>query len=123
MKKTLLALLALMGAALQQGYAGSAVAMAPPGHLVSMYGHSKAVSIQEALNLARLRYGANVKLLAATDVTGYGAIAVAHHFNGENSLIGVALGMRSATEANTVAIQQCLKAGGKNPQVKWAWRG
>jgi hypothetical protein len=119
----LLAMAGLAGGFLSNADGGSAVAFAPPSHLVSMFGHPKDVSIQRALEEGRRRYGPNVKLLAATDVTGYGAVAIARHPNGQGSIIGVALGMRSATEADTVAIQKCLRAGGTHAEVRWAWRG
>lgn len=104
-------------------FAGSAVATDGHGHLVSEYGHPKAVSIQRALALARHRHGENCRILAASDVTGYGAIAVALHPNGHGSIIGVSLGNRSATQADTLAIQHCLNAGGLRPVVKWGFRG
>ena len=77
---------------------------------------------RRALAEARRKYGGNVRLLAASDVTGYGAIAVARQ-PGHGWIVGVALGRRSATEANTLAIEQCLKGGGIKPQVKWGFWG
>ena len=77
---------------------------------------------RRALDVAQRRYGPNVRILASTDVTGYGAIAVARHPNG-NFVIGVSLGNRSATEADRLAMDHCIKAGGRNPQVKWGFRG
>jgi hypothetical protein len=47
--------------------------------------------------MARLRGGVNVKIVAATDVTGYGAIAVARKERG--SVIGAALGRQSPADA------------------------
>lgn len=122
MKKSL-ALLAFVAVLIQNSNAGSAVAWDGRGHLVTMYGHPKTVAVQRALETAHRRYGAGVRLIASTDSIGYGAIAIAHKRNGPGLLIGVALAKRSATEADTLAIEQCLKAGGTNPQVKWAWRG
>jgi hypothetical protein len=63
-----------------------------------------------------------VRLLAWTDETGYGAIAIARH-PGHGWLIGISLGKRSATEANTIAIEKCLKAGGVKPRVRWGFFG
>jgi hypothetical protein len=71
---------------------------------------------------ARSRYGANVRIVAATDVAGYCAIAVGRQPNG-NVQLGIALGHSSAADAERVAIEQCLKAGGINPKVRWRFRG
>ena len=78
---------------------------------------------QRALDVAHRRYGATARIIASSDVTGYGAIAVALLPNGRGTTIGVALGRRSATEADSLAIAQCIKAGGTNPRVKWGFRG
>jgi hypothetical protein len=101
--------------------AGSAVAIGPHNQLATSYGYPKEIAKQRALEIAHRRYGADVRILAATDIYGYGAIAVAHH--GIGWVTGVALGRQSAAEAENLAIQQCRKAGGTNPQVKWAWKG
>ena len=77
---------------------------------------------QRALAVACLKYGTEGRIVAAIDVSGYGAIAVAWLPNGHGSIVGISLGKRSATEADTLAIEKCLKAGGINPQVKWAFR-
>jgi len=106
----------------QNSQAGSAVAIGPHNHLVYSFGHSKEVDERQALELARARYGANVRLLAASDVTGYGAIAVARHPNG-NLVAGVSLGRPSATDAANRAIEQCRKVGGIDPKVRWRFRG
>jgi hypothetical protein len=118
-----LVLLACLALAPQSVNAGSAGATDGHGHLATAYGGPVEREKQQALETARHRYGANVRIIAATDLTGYGAVAVARHPNGHGSIIGVALGKRSATEADTMAIEHCLKAGGRNPQVKWAFRG
>jgi len=115
--------LGLAAALIQSANAGSAVAWDGRGHLFSSYGHPKAVAIQRALETGQRHYGAAVRIIAATDVTGYGAVAVAHRRNGPGLLIGVALGKRSATEAETLAMEQCVKIGGVDPRVRWAWRG
>jgi len=124
-RKTALFLFVLLGlgsVALQNANAGSAVAMEPRhGQLVSSYGHSKQVAMQRALETARRLYGAEVRIIAATEVTGYCTIAVARH--GDKAIVGVALGKRSASEANTLAIDQCLKAGGTDPRIISGWRG
>ena len=69
----------------------------------------------------------------STDATGYCAIAVSLHPNGYGTIIGVSLGNRSATEAYTLAVDHCLKAGGLirklsgrsegNPSPAYACRG
>lgn len=84
--------------------AGSAVALAGPGHIISEYGHSETESIDRALAFGRRRYGMHV--------TGYGAIAIALHPNGHGASIGVALGQTSATQADALAVAKCVKAGG-----------
>ena len=74
------------------------------------------------LETARLYGWTDARIIAASDATGYCAIAVAAH-KGGGVVVGVALGKRSATEADTLAIQHCLKAGGINPRVRWGWYG
>jgi hypothetical protein len=125
MKKSTLFILALIGSVVfsfANAIAGSAVALGPHNQLATAYGGPVRREEQRALENARRKYGTNVRILASSDVTGYGAIAVARHPNG-NWLIGVALGRSSATEADTLAIEQCLKAGGRHPQVRWAFKG
>jgi hypothetical protein len=104
-------------------HAGAAVAIGPHHQLATAYGGPIKQAEQRALSEARRRYGPNVRLLAATDETGYGAIAVARHPNGIGWIIGVALGKRTATEADTLAIDQCRKAHGVQPRVKWGFWG
>jgi hypothetical protein len=91
------------------------------------FGHRLRCPVQRemdrALETARRRYGANFRILAASDVTGYGAIAVARQPTGHGYIVGVVLGKRSHTEAVTIATKHCLQAGGLNPVVKWAFRG
>jgi hypothetical protein len=113
------ALVALAGVLIHNADAGSAVAMElHHGGLATAYGGPVAREKQRALNEARRLYGADVRILAATDITGYGAIAVARHPSGRGSLIGIALGKRSAAEAAALAIKHCLTAGGTDPKVK-----
>jgi hypothetical protein len=126
MKKTALFLSALLGPAILTVHnlkAGSAVVLGPDNHLVSSYGHPEAVAKQRALDEARQMFGPNVRILAATDITGYGAVAVARHPNGYGWIMAAALGKRSASEAESLAIEQCVKAGGTNPKVRWRFRG
>ena len=117
------ALLSFTTLALQKANAGSAVAWDGHGHFSTAYGGPVQREKQRALETARRKGWTTAKIVAATDRTGYGAIAVARHPNGFGSVNGIAIGKRSATEADTLAIEQCLKAGGTNPQIKWAWRG
>jgi|ERR1700730_13802788 hypothetical protein len=125
MRNTLfsLALLAFLVLASDNANAGSAVACAGDGQWTTAYGGPMVREEERALAEARLKYGRQGRIVAATDVIGYGAIAVAWHPSGHGSIVGISLGKRSATEADKVAIEKCLKAGGINPQVRWAWRG
>ena len=127
MEKTSRFLLALVGLgvmALQNVNAGSVVVADGYGNLSTAYGGPVDREKQRALDTAHRRYGfGHFRILASSDVTGYGAIAVALHPNGHDSLIGIALGRRSATEADTLALQQCVKAGGTHAKVRWAFRG
>jgi hypothetical protein len=117
------ALACVVSALAPDAKAGSAVAWDGHGGLATAYGGPVQREKQRALEVARRKYGPNVRILAATDVTGYGAIAVARHPNGYGSIIGAALGSRSATEADALAIKRCLEAGGTNPRIKWGWWG
>jgi hypothetical protein len=126
MNRNVLFRLALVGmavSAMQNAHAGSAVAWDGYGHFSTAYGGPVQREKQRALETAHRKGWATAKIVAATDMPGYGAIAVALHPNGYGSVNGIAIGKRSATEANTVAIEQCLKAGGKNPKIRWTWRG
>lgn len=118
----LLALAGFGALAVQSVDAGSAVAMEPRhGNLATAYGGPMQREEERALAEGRRRYGPDVRIIAASDVTGYGAIAVARF--GKRAIIGVALGQRSAAEAYTRAIEHCLRAGGTNPKVRWGFRG
>src|SRR5580692_7233841 len=93
-----LALVSMVVVAIQNANAGSAVVTDGHGHLITSYGQpSKEIAKEHALETARQRYGANVKLLAASDVTGYGAIAVAR--KGSGLVNGIALGRPSRADA------------------------
>ncbi len=105
-------------------HAGSAVAIADKGPrtiVVKSYGLPKKIAEQHVIEICRREGGANAKLLASSDVIGYGAIAVARH--GPGWIVGVSLGRRSATESEDRAIKACVKAGGRNPRIKWGFRG
>jgi hypothetical protein len=58
----------------KEAEAGSAVAIGPHNQMATSYGYPEEIAKQRALELARRRYGPNVRLLAASDVTGYGAL-------------------------------------------------
>jgi hypothetical protein len=118
-----LALIALGTAAIQNSSAGSAVAWDGQGHYSTAYGGPVKREKERALQTAYHKGWKTAKIIAATDMPGYGAIAIARHPNGYGSVDAVVIGKRSATEASTLAIERCLKAGGTNPQIKWAWKG
>jgi hypothetical protein len=126
MKRTTLFRLALLClvAAIQNARAASAVATDGRGHLVRSYGQpTKEIAVQHALEGARLLYGrlVHVRLLAASNETGYGAIAVGQ--KGSGSVNGIALGQPSRAEAERRAIELCLKGGGVDPKIRWEWHG
>ena len=117
-----LALLSMVIAAIQNANAGSAVAWAPHGHLVYSKGQpTKAVAIQHALETAHSHGWTDARIIAASDVTGYGAIAVAR--KGRVLVIGAALGRPSLADAEKRAIEVCLKGGGTDPQIRSRWKG
>lgn len=117
-----LALIGLVAIAIQHANAGSAVAMEPRhGKMVTSYGHPEAMAIEKAIAGARYLYGPNVKLLAATNVTGYCAVGVAAH--GNKALVAAALGKKSLNEAQTIVWDQLVKAGGSSPKIIARWKG
>jgi hypothetical protein len=126
MKWTTLMGLALLGFAQfapQTANAGSAVATDAKGHNVYDFGHPKDTCKRRALEMARHKGWSNVKIVAATDVNGYGAIAIARHPNGHGSILGVVLGQQSAREAATAAVNRCLQAGGTDVKIRWTFKG
>ena len=110
-------LLGLVALAAQSAGAGSAVAWDGHGHVFSSVGYSVNVAKQRALEIAHQRYGGSFKLLAYSDVGGYGAIAIARNGRGSGSVIGVTLGRASALEAKNRSLEKCLNAGGINPKI------
>ena len=114
-------LLGLSALAVQNSKAGSAVAWDGHGHLVTYHGYPVEEAKRLALETARSRYGNNVRLIGYTDTFGFGAIAVGGNRTG--SVIAVALGKRSKAEAETLAIEHCLQAGGIEPRVRWRFKG
>jgi hypothetical protein len=117
-----LALGCMTVAALQHVEAGSAVANDGLVHTVYSFGHAKAVAIQRSMEMARLYGWTDARIIAATDKTGYGAIAVAAHKGGD-SVVGVSIGNGSQAEADTKAIENCLKANGFDARVRWRFKG
>jgi hypothetical protein len=107
----------------QNASAGSAVAWDGHGHVFSSVGYSVDVAKQRAVEIARSRYGNNVRLVGYSDVIGYGAIAVARNGRGSGSVIGVTLGRASAREAKDRSIEKCLNAGGLNPKIIQTFKG
>jgi hypothetical protein len=116
-----LALATVAAPAIGNASAGSAVAWDGHGHVVYSYGHPKEIAMQRALDMGFSLYGTSVRLVGATDVIGYGAIAGAR--KGTGSVIGVTLGRPSLADAENRAIEKCLKAGGTAPKVRWIWHG
>jgi hypothetical protein len=101
-----LALLGMAAIANQSVQAGSAVATDGQGHLVYCYGYPKEIATQRALELAHSRYGPDVRLIAASDVPGYGAIAVGR--KGSGTVNGISLGRPSPLDAENRAVELCL---------------
>ena len=123
-KSTLFApvLAAIAVIAIQRAGAASAVAHDFNGHTVYSKGQaSKTVAIQHALETARSRGWKDAMIVAATDVTGYGAIAVAR--KGRGSVIGITLGRPSRAEAENRAMEKCLKGGGTEAKIIKEWYG
>ena len=116
-----LTVLSIALAVIQNTNAGSAVAHDRHGHTVYSFGHPKTVAIERALGMAHSLGWADARIIAASDVTGYGAIAVARKGNG--SVLGAALGRPSRADAEHRAIEVCLKGGGTDPKVRWEFNG
>jgi hypothetical protein len=112
-----------MSASTQVANAGSAVAFEPrSGKMVNSTGHPEHVAIQRAMAGARHLYGPNVRILAATDVTGYCAVGVASRV-GKTVIVGAALGRPSAADARDIVLDQLYRAGGIKPKIISRWRG
>jgi hypothetical protein len=116
----LLVLSSLFVFGLTNANTGSAVAIEPHhGNLTTAYGGPVLREEQRALRHARQLYGKNVKLFAASDVSGYGAVGVAGH--GNKALVAAALGRKSAAEAQSIVLSQLVKAGGTNARIITSW--
>jgi hypothetical protein len=117
-----LPLLSMAVVAMQSANAGSAVANDGHGHTIYSEGQpTKAIAIQHALETARSHGWADARIIAASDVTGYCAVAVAR--KGKGSVLGAVLGRPSRADAERRAIEICLKGGGTDPKVRWEWHG
>jgi hypothetical protein len=102
--------------------AGSAVAIEPRhGKMVNSYGHPEGTAIAKARAGARHLYRVNVKLPAATNVTGHCAVGFATH--GKKALVATALGRKSFKEAQSLVLEQLVKAGGTTPKIIALWKG
>jgi Domain of unknown function (DUF4189) len=118
MKRVALLGIALAALMLRDARAASAVAV---GHgtryyPVAAYGdRNKEIAKQRALQMCFTHGGLNPRILVATDKVGYGALVVAE--KGKGSVLGIALGKNSKTEAANLAIEKCLKDGGVNPRI------
>src|SRR3984957_11090632 len=108
-------------ASMQATSAGSAVAWDHHGHMYYTYGEPPKKAEEHVLDLCRRKGGLDAKLIGSTDVVGYGAIAVARR--GSGSVIGISLGRPSPADAESRAIEKCLKAGGIDPKVRWGFKG
>jgi hypothetical protein len=121
MRKTILiwvALLALAGATVQKATAGSAVVADGHGNLSTAYGGPVDREKRRALETAHRRYGfAHFTILASTNTSGYAAIAVALHPNGDDSIVGIALGKKSHAEAGTMTLNQLRHTRGAPTSV------
>jgi hypothetical protein len=115
--------LVLAGLFVQEANAGSAVAIGNNGRLGTAAGWPIKEAKQRALKLCIRNGGVDPKILAATDVVGEGAIAVARQGRGDGWLVGISLGRPTAVDAQARAIEQCRRAGGTDPKVKWGFRG
>jgi hypothetical protein len=116
-----LTLVGIMSFTIQSGEAASAVAWDGHGHLGAAAGYSLIEAKQRALERCRRNGGIHPRIVGATDVVGYGAIAVASKKSG--SVIGISLGRPSPVDAEHRAIEKCVKAGGNNPKVRWGFKG
>jgi hypothetical protein len=127
MKRRMLFRLALVGVtffALQRINAASAVAWDGGSNVITSAGQfTERLAKYDALSTGRKKFGANVRVIASTGRSGYGAIAVAARANGHGQIIGIALGRGSQSEADRLAMGQCLKAGGVWPEVRWRIKG
>ena len=86
-----LALIGLAEIATQHTNAGSVVSSDSHGHNIYVCGHPEKICEKMAFDEATRRGWANERIIAFTDIAGYGAIATARHPNGYGSMIGVAL--------------------------------
>jgi hypothetical protein len=113
----------LVALLVQSASAGSAVAIGSNGRLGAAAGWPLNEARQRALKICIQNGGVNPRIFAATNVVGEGAVAVGGNGNGKGSIIGVALGRPSASDAANRAIEACQKAGGTDPKIIRAFKG
>ncbi len=101
--------------------AGSAVAGDGRGRFFISYGFPKDIAEKRALALCYHEWGSRARIVASTDVVGFGAIAVAH--KGNSFVHSIVLGRLTQEDANNRAIRNCLRAGGVNPRIRNAFKG
>jgi hypothetical protein len=108
----------------QRAGAASAVAWDGGSNVITSAGQfTERLAKYDALSTGRKKFGANVRVIASTGRSGYGAIAVAGRSNGHGTIIGIVLGRDSQCEADRLAMGRCLKAGGVWPEVRWRIKG
>jgi hypothetical protein len=113
----------LLGVLIQSAGAGSAVAIGSNGRLGAAVGWPVKEAKRRALRMCVRNGGINPRIFVSSDWVGECAVAIGHNRSGKGSIIGVALGRRSATEAQARAVEECRKAGGVDPKIKLGLRG
>jgi hypothetical protein len=119
-----LALAMLASASLVVPPAGAASAVAVDFEeyiLSSRCQPSKAIAIKHIWLSARDRGG--VRVIAASNETGYCAIALGWNPRGYGPIKGAAVGQATQAEADSLAMEQCLARGGADPWVIRRWWG
>jgi hypothetical protein len=91
--------------------------------IVAGWSYSKKAAEQKALALWHGKWRGQAKISASSDVVGDGAVAVWSH--DKAWAIGAALGKRSSTEADALAIKYCLQhcPTGAKPKILRGFRG
>jgi hypothetical protein len=105
--------------------AGSAVAVGDYGEHAVVVGpnYSKKEAEQKALALWHSKWSGSAKILVSSDVVGDGAVAVWN--NGEHWAIGAVVGKSSRSEAERLAILNCLTRcpAGVKPKIIRTFKG
>ena len=82
------------------------------------YGYTTVQGAKNAAYDACKEYGGtSPTLVTSTAQKGYGAIAIGTDYDG-NSVIGVALGYYTLSEAKSEALRVCEKSGGEDAEIK-----